>query len=208
MSNENKDLLNEVFAGDAMSVVNLDENSTGVDKVADSNTASEVAPTPVTVKNVSKKVDIPTGVEPQKTIIGASTIISGDISSGDILEIEGKVTGNISGDLAVSVGNEVVGDISGDSVRVSAKIKGNIEGVTTVTIEEGSVVTGNISGNQIYIHGAVKGNISAEDSISLTATGVVVGDIEAGSVSMDPGAVIKGNFAVKGETDPDMSIFD
>lgn len=208
MSNENKDLLNEVFAGDAMSVVNLDENSTGVDKVADSNTASEVAPTPVTVKNVSKKVDVPTGVEPQKTVIGASTIISGDISSGDILEIEGKVTGNISGDLAVSVGNEVVGDISGDSVRVSAKIKGNIEGVTTVTIEEGSVVTGNISGNQIYIHGAVKGNISAEDSISLTATGVVVGDIEAGSVSMDPGAVIKGNFAVKGETDPDMSIFD
>ena len=208
MSNENKDLLNEVFAGDAMSVVNLDENSTGVDKVADSNTASEVAPTPVTVKNVSKKVDVPTGVEPQKTVIGASTIISGDISSGDILEIEGKVTGNISGDLAVSVGNEVVGDISGDSVRVSAKIKGNIEGVTTVTIEEGSVVTGNISGNQIYIHGAVKGNISAEDSISLTATGVVVGDIEAGSVSMDPGAVINGNFAVKGETDPDMSIFD
>lgn len=208
MSNENKDLLNEVFAGDAMSVVNLDENSTGVDKVADSNTASEVAPTPVTVKNVSKKVDVPTGVEPQKTVIGASTIISGDISSGDILEIEGKVTGNISGDLAVSVGNEVVGDISGDSVRVSARIKGNIEGVTTVTIEEGSVVTGNISGNQIYIHGAVKGNISAEDSISLTATGVVVGDIEAGSVSMDPGAVIKGNFAVKGETDPDMSIFD
>lgn len=208
MSNENKDLLNEVFAGDAMSVVNLDENSTGVDKVADSNAVSEVAPTPVTVKNVSKKVDVPTGVEPQKTVIGASTIISGDISSGDILEIEGKVTGNISGDLAVSVGNEVVGDISGDSVRVSAKIKGNIEGVTTVTIEEGSVVTGNISGNQIYIHGAVKGNISAEDSISLTATGVVVGDIEAGSVSMDPGAVIKGNFAVKGETDPDMSIFD
>lgn len=208
MSNENKDLLNEVFAGDTMSVVNLDENSTGVDKVADSNTASEVAPTPVTVKNVSKKVDVPTGVEPQKTVIGASTIISGDISSGDILEIEGKVTGNISGDLAVSVGNEVVGDISGDSVRVSAKIKGNIEGVTTVTIEEGSVVTGNISGNQIYIHGAVKGNISAEDSIALTATGVVVGDIEAGSVSMDPGAVIKGNFAVKGETDPDMSIFD
>lgn len=208
MSNENKDLLNEVFAGDVMSVVNLDENSTGVDKVADSNAASEVAPTPVTVKNVSKKVDVPTGVEPQKTVIGASTIISGDISSGDILEIEGKVTGNISGDLAVSVGNEVVGDISGDSVRVSAKIKGNIEGVTTVTIEEGSVVTGNISGNQIYIHGAVKGNISAEDSISLTATGVVVGDIEAGSVSMDPGAVIKGNFAVKGETDPDMSIFD
>lgn len=208
MSNENKDLLNEVFAGDTMSVVNLDENSTGVDKVADSNTASEVAPTPVTVKNVSKKVDVPTGVEPQKTVIGASTIISGDISSGDILEIEGKVTGNISGDLAVSVGNEVVGDISGDSVRVSAKIKGNIEGVTTVTIEEGSVVTGNISGNQIYIHGAVKGNISAEDSIALAATGVVVGDIEAGSVSMDPGAVIKGNFAVKGETDPDMSIFD
>lgn len=208
MSNENKDLLNEVFAGDTMSVVDLDENSTGVDKVADSNTASEVAPTPVTVKNVSKKVDVPTGVEPQKTVIGASTIISGDISSGDILEIEGKVTGNISGDLAVSVGNEVVGDISGDSVRVSAKIKGNIEGVTTVTIEEGSVVTGNISGNQIYIHGAVKGNISAEDSISLAATGVVVGDIEAGSVSMDPGAVIKGNFAVKGETDPDMSIFD
>ena len=208
MSNENKDLLNEVFAGDTMSVVNLDENSTGVDKVADSNTASEVAPTPVTVKNVSKKVDVPTGVEPQKTVIGASTIISGDISSGDILEIEGKVTGNISGDLAVSVGNEVVGDISGDSVRVSAKIKGNIEGVTTVTIEEGSVVTGNISGNQIYIHGAVKGNISAEDSILLAATGVVVGDIEAGSVSMDPGAVIKGNFAVKGETDPDMSIFD
>ena len=208
MSNENKDLLNEVFAGDVMSVVNLDENSTGVDKVADSNAASEVAPTPVTVKNVSKKVDVPTGVEPQKTVIGASTIISGDISSGDILEIEGKVTGNISGDLAVSVGNEVVGDISGDSVRVSAKIKGNIEGVTTVTIEEGSVVTGNISGNQIYIHGAVKGNISAEDSISLTATGVVVGDIEAGSVSMDPGAVIKGNFAVKGGTDPDMSIFD
>ena len=110
--------------------------------------------------------------------------------------------------MGLIAGNEVVGDISGDSVRVSAKIKGNIEGVTTVTIEEGSVVTGNISGNQIYIHGAVKGNISAEDSISLTATGVVVGDIEAGSVSMDPGAVIKGNFAVKGETDPDMSIFD
>lgn len=208
MSNENKDLLNEVFAGDAMSVVNLDENSAGADKVAADETASEVASTPVTVKDVSKKVEVPTGVEPQKTVIGASTIISGDITSGDILEIEGKVTGNISGDLAVSVGSEVIGDVTGDSVRVSAKIRGNVEGVTTVTIEEGSVVTGNISGNQVYIHGAVKGNISAEDSISLAATGVVVGDIEAGSVSMDPGAIIKGNFAVKGETDPDMTIFD
>lgn len=57
---------------------------------------------------------------------------------------------------------------------MSNENKGNIEGVTTVTIEEGSVVTGNISGNQIYIHGAVKGNISAEDSISLTAIGAVL----------------------------------
>lgn len=207
MSNENKDLLSEVFAGDVMSVVNLEEGAADVSKTEDVVPTKETTSMPA-AKDTPKKVGVPTGVEPQKTVIGASTIISGDITSGDILEIEGKVTGNISGDLAVSVGNEVVGDISGDSVRVSAKIKGNVEGVTTVTIEEGSVVTGNISGNQVYIHGAVKGNISAEDSISLAATGVVVGDIEAGSVSMDPGAVIKGNFAVKGETDPDMTIFD
>lgn len=62
------------------------------------------------------------------TLIGANTIISGNIETKGSLKIEGKVQGNIAatGDISLGKNALVLGDVYAKNVEVNGVIEGNI----------------------------------------------------------------------------------
>jgi len=62
------------------------------------------------------------------SVIGADTIITGDIKSDGSLRIDGKLTGNIEvqGDLFIGSSAVINGNITADNIELSGTVVGNI----------------------------------------------------------------------------------
>ncbi len=96
--------------------------------------------------------------------------------------------------------------IIGPSVKVDGTFSGEgdliIEGIlvgkltTKRNLKVGSsaVVEANIKANNAFISGKVKGNIMVKGKLEVTGSGVIDGDIKAQIVSIESGAMIKGNI--------------
>ena len=91
------------------------------------------------IKNATKKTTIP-------TIINQEMVIEGDLVSSNIIEIFGKVKGNIKSDvLSIREGAIVDGTIHATYVKIAGHFKGNIK---SSVIHITSV--GEVSGEMIY----------------------------------------------------------
>jgi len=75
----------------------------------------------------TKTNDAPTGNG--TTIIGAGTIINGDISSNGDIRIDGTLIGNLSSKAKVLIGQEgiVEGDINGQQADIMGKVTGMLK---------------------------------------------------------------------------------
>lgn len=107
---------------------------------------------------------------PQKRIdclIGAGTIVHGDISFSGGLRIDGRVEGNVT---AAS------------------------EGSATLVVSEQARVDGDIKVSHVVINGSVNGQISAKDYLELQAKARVVGDVAYRTLEMHLGAVVQGRL--------------
>jgi len=62
------------------------------------------------------------------TLVGANTEIHGDISSKGIIRIDGKVTGNITvqGDISVGEDAYIKGDLTASNIQVAGSLEGNV----------------------------------------------------------------------------------
>jgi len=87
------------------------------------------------------------------TLIGAGTIIKGDITSNSDLRIDGTITGNIHSSAKVVVGaNGIVeGDISGNQADIIGKVNGNIKAKDLVQLRGDSVVNGNLYAGKLQV---------------------------------------------------------
>jgi cytoskeletal protein CcmA (bactofilin family) len=107
---------------------------------------------------------------PQKRIdclIGAGTIVHGDISFSGGLRIDGKVEGNVTA---------------------------AAEGSATLVVSEQARVNGDINVSHVVINGAVNGQIKAKDYLELQARARVAGDVDYRTLEMHLGAVVKGRL--------------
>ena len=87
------------------------------------------------------------------TLIGAGTILKGDITSNSDLRIDGTITGNIHSSAKVVVGaNGVVeGDINGNQADIIGKVNGNIKAKDLIQLRGDSVVNGNIYAGKLQV---------------------------------------------------------
>lgn len=87
------------------------------------------------------------------TLIGAGTILKGDITSNSDLRIDGTITGNIHSSAKVVVGaNGVVeGDISGNQADIIGRVNGNIKVKDLVQLRGDSVVNGNLYAAKLQV---------------------------------------------------------
>lgn len=97
----------------------------------------------------------------EKTVIGQSAMVVGNIVSQDWVQLKGHVVGNIdvngspNAQLSVLSQAHVEGDINAQKAVVNGVVKGNIESTERVELQAGADVKGNISYATMAIeHGA------------------------------------------------------
>lgn len=90
---------------------------------------------------------------PVDTIIGNKAKIKGEISSSGGVSINGEFEGKIqvSGELILSPGSKVTGEIRGGHVIVSGKVEGNIVADHVLEIAKTGRVNGDLVGGKIVI---------------------------------------------------------
>ena len=107
---------------------------------------------------------------PQKrldSLIGAGTVVRGDIEFTGGLRIDGHVHGN------VTTANGEAG---------------------TLVVSEHARVDGEVTVSHIVVNGTVHGPLTANDYIELQAKARVIGDVEYKTLEMHLGAVIQGRM--------------
>lgn len=84
-------------------------------------------------------------------IIGAGTVIEGEIKTDSDIRIDGKVKGMITSKAKIVVGNTgiVDGDLNGDTADVSGKVFGKVEVTDLLFLKssgylEGDIITGKL----------------------------------------------------------------
>ena len=107
--------------------------------------------------------------------IGKSFVIKGEVSCDGDLYIDGQVEGIVDP-------------------------KGN-----SLTIGPGGRLKANVIASAVVVRGTLEGNIHASERVDLKQSAVVVGDIVTQSISIEPGAQIKGSIEVHGGMSKDQS---
>lgn len=95
---------------------------------------------------------------PSVNLIGAGTVIQGDITTNGDIRIDGALTGSISvkGKLVIGVSGSVDGEIICQNADISGGIKGKVTVSELLTLKASAKLTGDIITNKIAIEpGAV-----------------------------------------------------
>jgi cytoskeletal protein CcmA (bactofilin family) len=104
---------------------------------------------------------------PERSTIGRSLVIKGEVSGTESLYIDGRIEGTI--------------DFSGNVVTIGSK---------------GSVAA-NISASEVVILGKVQGNIQCTDRLDLRSEGSLTGDVVTQRISVEDGSILKGGVQVR-----------
>jgi len=94
------------------------------------------------------------------SLIGAGTIIRGDIISTGDIRIDGTLKGNISGSAKVLIGAEgaVEGDIEGQQADILGKITGKIIIKDLLNLRGRATIKGDISSGKLQVEPTVSFN--------------------------------------------------
>ena len=114
-------------------------------------------------ESMKKKVDISVGNDIE-TVIGRSTVITGQIAGGGNIRVDGRVDGGISvsGDAVIGESGYVTGDVKASSLIVAGSVTGNAD------------IEGNLS---IYVTGQLVGDVKVR-SLNIADGGVFQGHSE------------------------------
>jgi cytoskeletal protein CcmA (bactofilin family) len=107
---------------------------------------------------------------PQKrldSLIGAGTVVRGDIEFSGGLRIDGHVQGNVK-------------TVNGDA--------------GTLVVSEQARVDGEITVSHVVVNGTVNGPVTAVDYVEMQAKARIIGDVEYKTLEMHLGAVIQGRL--------------
>ncbi len=82
------------------------------------------------------------------------------------------------------------------SIQINGVLKGDMKIEASVAIGENGRVEGNIDADFVLVAGVVTGNVAVKEQVHLTKTAQIMGDIKCGSIIVDDGARIQGNFGM------------
>ena len=117
------------------------------------------------MKRNKEKVSKP--VETIDTLIGAGSILQGDLEFTGGLRVDGHIKGH-----------------------VSAQDSNN----GTLVLSESGVIEGDVNVPHVVINGTVRGNIASTGHVELQANANINGDIHYKAVEMELGAVLNGSL--------------
>lgn len=106
-----------------------------------------------------------------ESLIGAGTVITGDITFAGGMRIDGEIRGNVQ----VAEGKE-----------------------GTLVISEHARIEGEITVSHLVINGTVMGPVNATEFLELQPRARVTGDVEYNNIEMHLGAVVQGRLIHQG----------
>ncbi len=88
-----------------------------------------------------------------RTIIGAETVITGELSTSEVVQIEGRMEGKIksSGLVVIGEAGRVKADIEADNVSIRGKLEGDCTAKNKVEITRTGKVFGNLRAPRIAV---------------------------------------------------------
>jgi cytoskeletal protein CcmA (bactofilin family) len=86
-------------------------------------------------------------------VIGAKTLVKGEISGTETVVVEGSVEGTVrlTGELRVAAGGSVKATVSAQSILVAGEVVGDCHATQRVEIEASGRLTGNIRSPRVVI---------------------------------------------------------
>jgi cytoskeletal protein CcmA (bactofilin family) len=102
---------------------------------------------------------------------------------GPSVKIEGEFTSN---------GNLIVGGV----------ISGKLTTTKHLKVEESAKIAADVTAGEAIIAGEIVGNLIIEGRLEILATAKINGDIQTGSISIQQGAQLNGNFIMKDKNSP------
>lgn len=157
--------------------------------------AAEVVPVmTMPVQEVKEKAEVATVYD--TSVISRDTIVTGNITSNSDLTVLGQVKGDIAAKGHVYVCGSVDGQITCDSIAMSAcTVEGNVIAHTGIIQDADSTLVGDIESANLTAAGKIVGNINVENCVSLKSTAVVIGNLEFRDLSVEQGAVLRGEIS-------------
>jgi cytoskeletal protein CcmA (bactofilin family) len=115
----------------------------------------------------SQKSQLNPNSTPERSTIGRTLIIKGEVSGTESLYVDGQIEGTV--------------DFAGHVVTVGSK---------------GSVAA-TINAREVVILGKVQGNVQCTDRLELRSQGSLTGDVVTQRISVEDGAILKGGVQVR-----------
>jgi len=103
----------------------------------------------------------------EQATLGRSLLIKGEVTGSEPLYIDGRVEGSI-----------------------------HLAGYR-LTIGHNGSVTANVEADEMVIMGSVKGNVQCTERLDIRTEGSLVGDVVSQRISIEEGAVLRGNVEVR-----------
>ena len=168
-----------------------------IEKPFSDNSNSNVVYEKKATNNVKKSVT--KSKDNEYTVIGNTTCVDSNITCGGNIRIDGQVKGKLTVSGSCDIYGSVEGDIEASEVVIEngAKVTGNVNSKTDLSIGSGSSLTGNVNAKNAYINSNVNGNIEVSAELKITSTGAVYGDITATNLSVASGALLVGRINIK-----------
>ncbi len=113
------------------------------------------------------------------TLIGAGTVIEGNMTFSGGLRIDGQVNGNV----------------------IAAQGKSG-----TLVLSEHAKVNGEVHATHLVVNGVINGMVSASDYLELQSKARVVGDVSYKTVEIQLGAIIEGRLIHNSVAEPEKII--
>ena len=78
------------------------------------------------------------------------------------------------------------------NVRIAGRFTGDIAVEGDLTIEVGARVNGGVKARRVVVAGELEGNIESAQRVEVVESGAMTGDVKAGTVTVAPGARMRG----------------
>lgn len=158
--------------------------------------AAEVVPIMnMPVQEVKEKVETATATVYDTTVISRDTIVTGNITCNSDLTVLGQVKGDISVKGHIYVCGSVDGQINCDSIAMSAcTVEGNVAAQSGVIQDADSTLVGDVQSTNLTSAGKIVGNVNVDNCVSLKSTAVVIGNLNFRDLSVEQGAVLRGEI--------------
>ena len=101
------------------------------------------------------------------TLIGAGAELSGDFTLDGSARIDGKIGGNVTGNLILGAGSVVMGDVQAASVLIGGEVTGDINAPEKAELTASAKVLGDIVTTVIVIdeHAVFQGKIDMNQTV-------------------------------------------